>query len=171
MSVQKLQATGTSAGRLEAGDLNMRGHGTEYRSSDEDFEVWLHGDGEELCSGEAGEFGERGSSDVDGDERDEETLLRSGEVRQGCGRSSSAVQRSGGAVLSRLRRASGSARASEGGGTGGPGSMGGAQARLVARPGRWNSATPAQPRDDFGHAQTPCRRRQYRTSTTLGSTG
>ena len=147
----------------------MRGHGTEYRSSDEEFEVWLQGDGEDPCSREAGEFGDYGSSDVDGDERDEETVLRSAEVMQGGGRNSVAVHRSGRVVVSTLRRASGSARASEGGGTGGHGSIGGAQARLVARPGRWSSASPARPHDVLGHAQSPRPISQYRTSTALGS--
>ena len=114
-----------------------------------------------------GEFRDRGSSDVDRDEWDEETVLRSAEVMQGGGRNSTAVHRSGRAAVSALRRVGGSARASEGGGTGSPlqhgrstvtgahGSIGGAQARLVACPGRWSSASPAPSLVVLGHTQSP----------------
>ena len=171
------------AGRLEAGDFKMRGQGIEYRSSNEEFEVWLQGDGEDRCSGEAGEFGDRDSSDVNGDERDEKTVLWSVEVMQGGGRNFAAVHRSGRAAVSALRRAGGSVRASEGGGmgsplrhgrsavTGGHRSIGGAQAILVARPGWWSSASPAPPHDILGHAQSPRPVSQYRTSTVEGSRG
>ena len=90
---------------------------------------------------------------------------------QGGGRNSAAVHKSRRAVVSTLRRASGSARASEGGGMGGHGSIGGAQARLVARLGRWSSASPTPLHDVLGHAQSPRPISQYRTSTALGSRG
>ena len=62
----------------------MRGHGTEYRNSDDEFELWLQGDGEDgnedRCSGEAAEFAEHVTLDVDGNEGDQDTVLHSGEA-------------------------------------------------------------------------------------------